>query len=135
MQSTQCIHSNTFKTSNMTYTGPLYTIYEEVDVLNKAGVPHGDYIMVKSAKGYRVKIQMPPVPKGEFFRIRIPLEDPVLKTRPCRVVLNEDLKLTDGLTNGAFAVWLSTPTVDPPRTPTKKTPPALPPRPRKQRPQ
>ena len=115
----------------MTYTGELFTIYEEVDIANRAGVPRGDYIMIKSGRGNVVKIQMPAVPKGEVFRIRIPLVDPVIKRLPDRVVLSED----SALTSGPSAVWMKAPLVQAPRTPTKKTRPVLPPRPRKQRPQ
>ena len=42
------------------YTGPMFTIYEEVDILNVAGVTPGDEIVIKSGKGTMVKMPAPP---------------------------------------------------------------------------
>ena len=108
------------------YVGPMFTIYEEVDILNLAGVTPGDEIMIKSGKGTMVKMPMPHLLKGECFRIRIPLADPVVKTAPTRITLEKTSKIT----SGPSACWLKPPTVKPPRVPKKKSPP-LPPRPNK----
>ncbi len=109
------------------YTGSMFTIYEEVDILNLAGVTPGDEIMIKSGKGTMVKMLMPHRLKGEWFRIRIPLVDTVVKTAPTRITLEKTSKIT----SGPSACWLRPPTVKSPRAPKKKTPPSLPPRPRK----
>ncbi len=108
------------------YVGPMFTIYEEVDILNVDGVTPGDEIVIKSGKGTMVKMSMPHLLKGECFRIRIPLVDPVVKTAPTRIRLEKNSMIT----SGPSACWLRPPTVKSPHAPKKKSPPPLPPRPR-----
>ena len=94
----------------------IWTTHNDIDILNLAGARHGDYILVKTGNKVLTKFQMPYVPRGEKFRIRILLPQEAIRTAPMRVTLTDKSVVTDG----PHAVWLRPPTVRYPEAPKKK---------------